>query len=105
MIEATCHSDDHAIDLTFDATPWFTRASKEEIQKLADCNWGGDYPADEVAVFMAHRNPDLANLLSYVEVRHPIDGIGFECHVNPESAVAWLKENNPAFQPRLSIED
>ena len=98
-ISAEAHSDDRACEVFFDATVYFVQASDEDLAKLAACGWGGDYPADEVAQFMAGRNKQLAELFKYVEIAHRVKKIGFECHVNAEEAMVWLEEPSRSWPP------
>ena len=100
-ISAEAHSDDRACEVFFDATVYFVQASDEDLAKLAACGRGGDYPADEVAQFMAGRNKQLAELFKYVEIAHRVKKIGFECHVNAEEAMVWLEENQPELAARI----
>lgn len=94
MIEATVHSDDHQRQETFDATPWFLIATDTELRELHDCGWGGDYPADTVVDYMDGRDHGVTRLFEYLHT-HP--GQGFECHVNPVSAQAWLSAHRPCL--------
>jgi hypothetical protein len=93
MIKAECHSDDRAVEVSFDATPWFEQASQEDIESLKECGWGGDYPADDVAIFMAEHNGEIQDMFKYIEFRHKIEHIGFECHVDSEDAEKWIKSS------------
>jgi hypothetical protein len=94
-VGAEAHSDDRASEVSFDAAPYFEQASDGDLTKLAACGWGGDYPADEVAMFMADRNNQLADLFKYVEIARRVKDIGFECHVEAEEAMAWIETNRP----------
>lgn len=100
-IPAECHSDDHRVEIDFDAVDWFRQASAEEIADLADCEWGGDMPADEVARFFSGNV--TGRLFKYLDF-DPVmsfsdDKVGFECHVDDEAAIAWLKANRPECVP------
>ena len=95
MINAKCYSDDGAVEVKFDATAWFEQATEEQIKDLADIEWGGNYAADDVALFMAEQDKKVQKMFNYCE-NHP-DGIGFECHVTPEDAMAWVNEHRPNF--------
>lgn len=98
-ISAEVHSDDHVIETTFDASRWFAQASDDEILKLARCGWGGDYPADDVALFAAGYDADVKKVFDYLElVGHKKDRPGFECHVNEDSAREWLEIHRPNIQ-------
>jgi len=80
MIRAEAHSDDRVYEISFDATPWFEQATTRELDALASCDFGGDYPADEVARYCADMNPELAAMFDYVRREHS-RGIGFECYI------------------------
>lgn len=97
MIRAEVHSDDYAATAKFDATPWFEQATDEAIEQLAKCDYGGDYAADAVAVWSASLFADVAGVFQYDELAR----CGFECHVNPDDAEAWIAEN----RPHLAIEE
>lgn len=93
-IRAEVHSDDRVIEAQFNALPWFEQASDEEIKALAKCDWGGDYPADEVAQHMADLDPNVRKVFDYVALRV---SEGFECHVNEDDARAWLTAYRPGL--------
>ena len=103
-IQAECHSDDRAIEVKFNAFPWFKQASDKEILALAECGWGGDYPADYVAMFMANKNQDVADMFKYVEIRKRVADVGFECHVAEADAKAWIKQNKPELAKDMGID-
>ncbi len=49
VIPARVYTDDGALDIPFDAQPWFACTEPDAIRALAACGWGGDYAADVVA--------------------------------------------------------
>jgi hypothetical protein len=93
VIRAEVHTDDFAFTAKFDALPFFESATPKQIVDLAECDWGGDYPADEVALFFDERSgyDDITRLFDYDVKRKT----GFECHVHAPDAIAWLKANRP----------
>ena len=99
VIEAEVHSDDHVIEVSFDAEAWFTSATDEEIIELAETGWGGDYAADDVAQSLEEFNLEIEQLFDYVFIRNHgggntrRDAIGFEVHIKEEDAIEWLKNN------------
>jgi len=101
MINAKCFSDDQRVEVNFDATPWFEQASEDQIKELATCEWGSNYAADDVALFMADINKKIQKMLDYCE-HHP-DQIGFECHVTSEDAIAWLRTERPLILDNLAL--
>lgn len=103
-IKAECHSDDHAVEVTFDAVPFFKKASYEKILALAKCGWGGDYPADEVAIYMAGKNKEVKDMFTYVEARRKQADVGFECHVDKVETLSWLLKNRPRIHAKLMDE-
>lgn len=90
MIRAEVHSDDFEHAVKFDATPWFEQADADDILQLAECGWGGDYPADEVAQFLDGK----AGYDGVTSLFTNKNG-GFECHVHDADAFAWLASNRP----------
>jgi hypothetical protein len=98
-IPAECHSDDRVFEVAFDPLAWFEQADPEDIVELARCGWGGDYPADAVARFMAEQNGEVQALFDSLDRLGDLpshkDLRGFECHVEEEAALAWLRANRP----------
>lgn len=97
IVPADVNTDDHQHREAFDAVCWFQYASDDAIVALAKCGWGGDYPADDVARYIAEKDVmgmdcPVGHLLRIAE-RTEAGLLGFECHVNKERALAWLKEN------------
>lgn len=104
MIKAEAHTDDHVFEVEFDATAFFKAACAESIVDLAKCNWGGDYAADDVAMYCGDPGVDgytseLTKMFQYIELikdkRSKKDECGFECHVDQESAMKWLNKHRP----------
>lgn len=93
QIRAEAHTDDHKFEHEFDAISWFEQAGPEEIFALAECGWGGDYPADAVAQYMSRMERPLETMLTYLTATF-IDG-GFECHVDAGDAMNYLKDCRP----------
>jgi len=103
-IKAEVHSDDHNFEVPFDAAPWFQQATVKDILELTECGWGGDYPADVVAHFMAERITSIAEMFRYLERMHKTPrGCGFECHVDEPAAIAWLKINRPDMATAIAM--
>ena len=86
--------DPFRLDVDFDAAPWFRAATDEQVQTLANCGWGGNYPADEVAAWIRRANREVDALLVLIEAR----GAGYECHVDADDAIAWLGTHRPHLQ-------
>jgi hypothetical protein len=106
-IPAEVHTDDYHYEVAFDALPWFEQASDQEIIALARCGWGGDYEADEVAEFCADHNAQVARLFDYLShgPRMGRDSVGFECRVDNNAALVWIKTNRPALSDKLPDDD
>ena len=88
VIPSTCRTDDGKYNVQFDALAWFQQASPEEIVLLSECNFGGDYPTDEVAKFFSGEYP-LKELFEHDQLVK----CGFECHISKKAALKWLKVN------------
>jgi hypothetical protein len=97
-VRAEVHTDDHRMEVDFDASPWFVQATNEDIAALAKIDWGGDYAADAVALFMEARHTGVEDLFAYLAKRPTMgkdDPVGFECHVNADDARQWLATHRP----------
>jgi hypothetical protein len=108
MITATATTDDLAIHVDFDATPYFEQASEEELLALADCGWGGDYPADDVAHFMeGSGDKQLDRLFTYLEIKNDFrsdddDPTGFEVQIARGEALDWLTNFKPEVLAKIN---
>ncbi|WP_341744656.1 hypothetical protein [Azonexus hydrophilus] len=92
MISATAHDDDYCYEVEFNAAPWFAQASEAEIIELHETGWMNDQPADEVARFCSSTHDGLKQMFAYAELAHTGDHpCGFECSVDKDEALAWLK--------------
>lgn len=102
MIKAEIHSDDRKIEVEFDATAFFKQASDGELQRLADCDFRGDYPADDVGHFEAERNPEVQRVFDYLDI---VRDQGFEVVVDSDDASAWLRKNRPALSSSIETQE
>lgn len=96
-VTASCHSDDHVVEVKhFDATLFFAQASDEELELLGDEGYGGGYAADSVAEFMAAYNREVQAMFDHNEgLPRSVELRGFECYVNEEEAEAWIAQHRP----------
>lgn len=106
-VPAEVHSDDRVCECPFDAAVWLKKASYKDIKALHDCDWGGDYPADQVAIDMAGKDDDIAFMFKYIEKKNKgvKEHIGFECHVQKPEALKWLDKNRNQIYTRLINEE
>ena len=102
-VSAEAHSDDHHVEVNFNAAPWFQTATDEAIIALAECGWSGDYPADAVANWF--HDTETSKLFDYIDTNPTMsftnDTVGFECRVDEKEARAWIAEYRPALLTRL----
>lgn len=97
VVKAECHSDDRVYEVDFNAVPWLRAAKSKDIVALARCGWGGDYPADEVTMYMAGKNSSVKDMFKYIELKKKGGAdIGFECHALKSAAMGWLMVNRPS---------
>ncbi|MDR5730216.1 MAG: hypothetical protein RB191_22620, partial [Terriglobia bacterium] len=98
-ITAEVHSDDYAFEVSFEANRWFASASPDQICKLAKAGWGGDEPADRVALESAAFNEEIKALYTYLDLKKSVqldrETVGFEVHVDEDSAREWLRVHRP----------
>ena len=107
MISAIADTDDFAIILEFDATSFFEQASDEDLIALAECDWGHDYPADEVAHFMeASGDEQFGKFFTYINIKNEFRGdsdmTGFEVKVNRGEAIDWLTTFRPTVLAQIN---
>jgi hypothetical protein len=97
-IPAEAHSDDFVYKIEFDAEAWFAQAEDADILALAESGWGGDYAADTVVQWFEDRDDDVAAMFDYLARK---DECGYECHVDDEAALLWLKSHRPSLAKSL----
>jgi hypothetical protein len=97
-IPAKIYSNDRAVSAQFDAAEWFASAPKDRILDLARSGWSGHTPAtDELARYAATSNEAIADVFQYVMyLRHGGMQSGWQCSVDPVSALEWLADRRPA---------
>lgn len=97
-IPADVVTDDSVVSAEFDALPWFEQASDSEIYDLIEIEYGGDYAADNVALWFENREPDVDAVLDYSRKGYGgKDLSGFECHVSSEEAEEWIRQHKPGL--------
>lgn len=99
MIKAKAWSDCRGIEVEFDATKWAQQATNQAITDLIEIGCRGDYPADDVVLYMARFDKSAEKLFTFIELvpLQPFSGEtnGFECEVDQDDLKKWLKENRP----------
>lgn len=104
-VSAQVRTDDHAVTAAFDAAPWFKRASAEAILALANIDWGGNYAADDVALYFSSRDERVGQVFDYCAImKNTAHQVGFECYVDEGEAMAWLKCNAVDVWSRILCE-
>jgi hypothetical protein len=104
MIKARCFTDDGAFDVTFDATPWFKRASASGIFAAAKENWSGGYGCDRIAMDLPKKPANLKKLFQYVDLlKDSPKSTGFECYVNAGDVLIWMHKNRPRIHKALLL--
>jgi hypothetical protein len=106
MITARIHDDAYNAQGTFDATPWFERATSKEITELADCDWGGDYPADAIAYALEETSEVVRSVFLFTHgSRVASEPNGFEVYVDREEALSWLRLHRPWTWAAVTLDD
>lgn len=99
-------TDGHgAFPVEFDAAPWFQQASDHEISTLRKQGWCGS-GAETVVAHISRSHARLATMLDYCDQHHnDPKPIGFECSVDEDEALRWLKRERPALWAAFLCED
>lgn len=105
-VRAEVHDDSHFKKVEFDAALWFAQTTDNQIIRLHDIGWTGDEPSDVVAEYFENRNEDIAGLFNFCRATHHTrDPQGFECSVDEDSAMSWLKQHRRGLWARLLCEN
>lgn len=106
-VSATVCSDDTKVCAGFDCSKWFAQASDDEIMTLGcGAEWGASDIADDIAHFYLHSNPEVATVFHYLGQRADARKLcSYECHIDPVTALAWLKVNRPHLYRLLRDEE
>ena len=99
-ILAEVHSDDHRSETTFDVRPILLQIDHGWLLDLARSDWGHDKPADDVALLAEKYDPDVRRVMEYVRTAEG----GFECSMDGNEAMEWLKDNRPDTWEWLTAE-
>ena len=108
MIRAEAHSDDRAVEVSFDATPYFEKVAGDmQILNIIKCGFRGDYPTDRIAQDYPDNGSEtdrkLKELFKYVELSGRVRDMGFEVSVEEDDLLKWVKVNRPAIvQPIIN---
>lgn len=96
-ISATVHDDRHLKEIKFNAIEYFgtitdplrikTNDSIAAWKQLIECEFSGDYAADDVALF--YQSSTTADVFEATGGDN-----GFSCSINEENAIAYLLQNN-----------
>lgn len=99
-IKASAHSDDRYHEIEFDAKEWFEQASDEDIKRLIECGFGGDYGADAVAEYFDGKIPEITRMFEHIGSINPLsrEMVGFECYVDEFDARQWIGINRKQIE-------
>lgn len=97
-VEAEAWPDGRPFTVTFQANHYFAHANEQDIIALACCDWSLDYPADWVVEYTASFDSEVNRVFEYLSVA---DKGGFECSVNGNQAMAWLKRHRPGVWAQI----
>lgn len=90
-VMAEVHSDDWHAKADFDIRPVLRIIDAEWLTALQACSWGGDKASDDVALHMEGSDAEVAFVLDYARTA----GCGFECTMDADVAMSWIRRNRP----------
>ena len=88
---AEVHSDDRRAEAEFDSRPILAQIDHGWLLDIARCDWGGDKPADDIALMAEKFDDGVRAVLEYMRTAE----CGFECTMHGEGVMTWLKDNRP----------
>lgn len=105
-VPAEVYPDDRAFTVEFFANRWFAQASDSAILDLASEDWSNSEASDRVAQDTSEWSPDVEQVFHYQGTLDTFGkrSMGFECRVDPESAMAWLKRHRPGVWAQIICE-
>lgn len=106
-------ADDRGAMARFDATPWFEKATEEQVKQIAHEGWGHGYASDRIAYDLNPMPDAVDKVFFYLEYANKQAGkewranpVGYEVEINPESAAWWLARNRPQWEiTQMMIEE
>jgi hypothetical protein len=101
FILAEAHTDDHQHAAVFNAAPFFMQASDYTIRVIAEEGWGGHESADHVAEYLNGKDPAVTKMFVG---KHAGPKQGFECNIDVDSALGWLKAHRPDLSRDLACQ-
>jgi hypothetical protein len=105
-VHAEVHDDLHTCSVQFDAAAWFEQSRDEDIVALHDIGWGHGEAADVVALHFDDRHDVITGLFIVCRsTQGTRNAVGFECSVDADSAMAWIKHYRPGLWARLLCKD
>ena len=103
VVNANLHSDDRLMEVSFKANDYFESASDEMLLELAASGWGGCEESDAVARDAESAgNVSVCAIMDYVRsTRDRRNAVGFECYVNEDEAMRWIRQHRPWLTQRI----
>jgi hypothetical protein len=91
MIKAKITTDD-GINIEFDVTKWFEKASLEQIKTLDEDKWSAT-SAEDIAEYVREKQDKLNKVLLYIQLCSELKGqtVGYEITIDKTSAVQYLR--------------
>ena len=104
---ATVKSSDGVMFVSLAVNSWLSQASDEDITQLREEGFASDFMTDEVARFYEDSNAKVAALLQHCRREKGGKHVpsGFECEVQAQGVMCWLKTRRPGLWAMFVCED
>lgn len=95
-VKAAFRTDDGAHAFDFDVSDFLATLTDDDLMDLRNCEWGGDYPADDAYYWYADKIDSPASRAAAAHLEAGSGQIGFEVHIDVDAAEAWVRADRPA---------
>lgn len=94
------YTDCRTFEIKFDARAYLQQAGEEVLRAIMSVGYGGDYCTDNVAEYMADHglNEELQEAFDFLRAvnrRASKDPTGFECQLDGQAYLTWVKACRP----------
>ena len=104
MPVATLYSINSSQTLKFSILEWLNQASDEDILDVALIDFSCGVPTDFIAYYYENTNLEVETFLKEAQEGTPENiAMGFECRVNKEEALEWIKINRNHIFVKLNV--
>ena len=101
-IDAEVHTDDRAVSHKFNAAPYFADIADKQIMDIIKCGYVGNESTDQIALEYPLPEKGIEEVMHYLNHIRQTSDMGFECSVNENDVLAWVRVHRPAMIEKIT---